>query len=78
MGIREGIAADAPDYVDVAVRIGTDRAFAEALRGRILTNNAVLFEDRRVVLEFERFFSEAMDSAAVNRSEPAHRPAVQT
>jgi protein O-GlcNAc transferase len=60
MGIADGIATDAASYVEIAVRIGTDRAFANALRDRILANNAVLFEDRRVVQEFERFFLDAL------------------
>jgi protein O-GlcNAc transferase len=60
MGIADGIAADAANYVDIAVRIGTDRALANALRDRILAGNGVLFEDRRVVQEFERFFLDAL------------------
>jgi predicted O-linked N-acetylglucosamine transferase (SPINDLY family) len=79
MGIHEGIAADAADYVDIAVRIGTDRAFAKTLRDLILANNAALFEDRRVVLEFERFFLEAIELEAAQRSRPApERPPAQT
>jgi protein O-GlcNAc transferase len=60
MGMLDGIAADAESYVDIAVRIGTDREYAQALRQRILSSNGALFEDRRVVLEFERFFLEAV------------------
>jgi protein O-GlcNAc transferase len=60
LGISDGIATDAASYVDIAVRIGTDRAYAKALRERILANNGALFEDRRVVQEFERFFLEAL------------------
>jgi protein O-GlcNAc transferase len=79
MGILEGIAADAADYVDIAVRIGTDRAFAKTLRDRISANNAVLFEDRRVVLEFERFFLEAIELEAVERRPaPGRRAPPQT
>ena len=56
MEIPDCIATDPQDYIEIAVRIGTDRPYAEALRTRILARNHVLFEDARVVREFERFF----------------------
>jgi predicted O-linked N-acetylglucosamine transferase (SPINDLY family) len=59
MGITECIAADARHYADIAVRIGCDRDYAASLRERILARCPVLFEDRRVVTEFERFFLDA-------------------
>jgi protein O-GlcNAc transferase len=59
MGILDGIAADARHYVEIALRLGADRAYAGALRERILSRNHVLFADARVVSEFERFFIEA-------------------
>jgi predicted O-linked N-acetylglucosamine transferase (SPINDLY family) len=57
MGLDDAIAADAPAYVEQAVRLGTGRAEREALSRRILERNAVLFEDANVVREFERCFS---------------------
>jgi predicted O-linked N-acetylglucosamine transferase (SPINDLY family) len=63
MGIYDCIVANSRDYVDVAVRIATDRRFSEELRERILARNGVLFENLRVVREFERFFEEAVDHA---------------
>ncbi len=59
MGILDCIAAGPGDYVDIAVRIAADPAHAQALRRRILARNHVLFEDPRVVEEFERFFTGA-------------------
>lgn len=59
MGIHDCIATDAQDYVDIAVRLGTDRQFAARMRERILEHNQVLFENLAVVREFERFFTEA-------------------
>jgi predicted O-linked N-acetylglucosamine transferase (SPINDLY family) len=61
MEILDCIAADPQQYIDIAVRIGTDRSYAKALRERILSRNHVLFEAPRVVSEFERFFIEALD-----------------
>jgi predicted O-linked N-acetylglucosamine transferase (SPINDLY family) len=58
MGIDDCIAADATEYIDIAVRLGTEPPHARALRARILARKQVLFEDPRVVQEFERFFRE--------------------
>jgi protein O-GlcNAc transferase len=63
MGILDCIAADPRQYVDIAVRLATDRAQAQTLRQRILAHNHVLFEDPRVVEEFEKFFVEALGDA---------------
>jgi protein O-GlcNAc transferase len=60
MGIHDCIARDPQDYVDIAVRVGTDGSYAHDLRERILSRNQVLYEDPRVVSEFERFFSDAL------------------
>ena len=60
MGLDDLIAADAADYVDKAVRLGTDAAFRLETRQRIEANSKVLYEDAKVVREFERFFSTAL------------------
>ena len=60
MGIEDCIAADSREYIDIAVRVASDRAYAEVVRRRILARNHVLFEDIRVVQEFERFFVDAL------------------
>lgn len=62
MGIFDCIARDLQDYVDIAVRIGTDRAYAQGLRQQILARKHVLYEDPSVLREFERFFLEAFDA----------------
>jgi protein O-GlcNAc transferase len=63
MGVLECIAKDPDDYVDIAVRLGSDRSYARQVRDRILARNEVLYEDRRVVSEFERFFLHAAREA---------------
>lgn len=60
MGLGECVADSAADYVDIAVRLGTDVAHRDAVRQRILERNACLYEDAGVVREFERFFREAV------------------
>jgi predicted O-linked N-acetylglucosamine transferase (SPINDLY family) len=58
MALEECIATDAEHYIDIAVALGTDRNYAHSLRERILARKHVLFEDPRVIAEFERFFLE--------------------
>jgi predicted O-linked N-acetylglucosamine transferase (SPINDLY family) len=60
MQITDCIAHSAAEYVDIAVRLGTDPTRARALRARILSSNGVLYEDPRVIAEFERFFTTAL------------------
>jgi predicted O-linked N-acetylglucosamine transferase (SPINDLY family) len=64
MEILDCIANDQDDYVEIAVRLGRDREFAGAIRSNILARNHVLFENPRVVEEFERFFRESLDESA--------------
>ena len=67
MGMSELIADGAERYVEIAVRAGTDRDYAHAVRGRILERHDALFEESRVVREFERFFLEALERASTDR-----------
>jgi predicted O-linked N-acetylglucosamine transferase (SPINDLY family) len=60
MGMLDCIATSAAHYVELAVGIATHPDYAESLRRRILARHHVLFEDARVVSEFERFFAQAM------------------
>ncbi len=69
MGILECIARDPADYIDIAVQLGRDRTRARMLRARILMHSGALYEDRRVVEEFERFFRHAMRAPRECRSD---------
>ena len=60
MGLTELIASDAREYIDLAVRLGTDADYRAARRKEIIEHSAVLFEDTHVVREFERFFAESV------------------
>jgi predicted O-linked N-acetylglucosamine transferase (SPINDLY family) len=68
MGIRDCVAADADDYVRLAVRLGKDSAWRASLRTRILAANHVLFENAGAVRELEQFFSTSRQQASVNPS----------
>ncbi len=60
MQLQDCIARDASDYVEIAVRIGTDPDYRRALSRSIVERSTVLFEDPRTVREFERFFDQAL------------------
>ena len=61
MGFTDCVAASGEDYVRIALELGRDGERRRHAAGEILRRSAVLFEDRNVVLEFERFFVEALD-----------------
>jgi protein O-GlcNAc transferase len=63
MGLAQGIAQSAADYIDRAVRLGADAGYRTEVKDEILARNAALFEDAQVVREFERFFEEAVRGA---------------
>ena len=69
MSVTDCIAASPEEYIDVAVRLGTNAALRRDLRERILSRNHVLYEDERVVCEFERFFLSALQEPSVAMSQ---------
>lgn len=60
MGVMDCVAADRDEYVRLAVRLGTDPEWREAIKNKILGANRVLFENNAGVRELERFFVEAL------------------
>jgi predicted O-linked N-acetylglucosamine transferase (SPINDLY family) len=65
MGITDCIAAGIDDYVDIAVRLGTDPPFRNRVHQAILRCNSALYEDANVVREFERFFATALEEKRI-------------
>lgn len=60
--------ADSPDhYVELAVRLGTDRFFREEIKAKILASNSSLYEDANALRELEKFFVDALKE---NRATP--------
>jgi predicted O-linked N-acetylglucosamine transferase (SPINDLY family) len=57
------VVDSADSYVDLAVRLANDAGFRATVKARILETNGALFEDARVVREFERFFRESLAQA---------------
>jgi predicted O-linked N-acetylglucosamine transferase (SPINDLY family) len=59
MGIPDCIANSVPHYVELAVRLGTDRALRRDVASRIEARSPVLYEDERVARELEKAFVKA-------------------
>lgn len=63
MGLEALAAASEAAYVALAVRLGRDRDYRQAVRAEIGRRSAVLFEDAQAVTEHERFFAAAVAAA---------------
>ena len=70
MGDETCVVHNASEYVDLAVRLGTDREFNALVRSEINSRSPVLFEDMAAVRELEEFFK-AASRAAADRGSPA-------
>ena len=57
MELSDCIARNGEEYVRIALALGRDPEYRRHVSARILGRSSVLFEDRRVVSEFERFFT---------------------
>jgi len=58
MGFDDCIARDHEDYVSIAVRLANDNEFRQSVVAKIKANRQLVWEETRVVKEFERFFQE--------------------
>ena len=63
MGIADCIAADPKEYVEVAVRLGTDPAWRQEIRQRILEQKHLLYDNELAVQELEQFLIQAVERA---------------
>jgi predicted O-linked N-acetylglucosamine transferase (SPINDLY family) len=74
MGYETCIARNADEYVDLAVRLGTEPAFNALVRSQIDSRSGILFEDMAAVRELEEFFRMAIrtrDVAGAKSRQPA-------
>jgi predicted O-linked N-acetylglucosamine transferase (SPINDLY family) len=62
MDVLDCVAADPEQYARIAVKLGTDRKYRDAVRADILAAADVLFEDIEAVRQFEQFFREAINA----------------
>ena len=54
IGVTECIAASQEEYVDIAIRLGTDSDYRKETESRIAEASDVLFDNRAAVRDFER------------------------
>jgi protein O-GlcNAc transferase len=60
MGVTSCIATTGLEYIEQAVRLGTDREYNAAVRAEIAANSASLFENDRTICEFEDFLRQSV------------------
>jgi uncharacterized protein (TIGR03032 family) len=66
IGVRDFVV-DSPDaYIELAHKLGTDADYRRFAQEKILSACAVLFEDRRAVAEYARFFEAALARHSVS------------
>jgi predicted O-linked N-acetylglucosamine transferase (SPINDLY family) len=63
MGVAETVAADLDRYVDIAVRLGRDAQWCEAVRRKIAANKHRVYRDRAPVTALEEFFDRVARAA---------------
>jgi len=64
MQVLDCVASDPQEYIDIALRLGTDPAFRQTIRDKILAANGVLFENAAGIRELEQFFHKAVKAAS--------------
>jgi predicted O-linked N-acetylglucosamine transferase (SPINDLY family) len=60
MGIKETVARDKKDYIQIAARIGTDRKFHAGCRESIKKNANKLYDGRAAIRALESFYKSLM------------------
>ncbi len=63
MGIRACVAKNPADYIKIAVRLGTDKAYRNKIKTQILAKHRCLYEHPGVVREYERAFLKMVNEA---------------
>ena len=63
MGVTECIAASADDYIERAVRLGTDREWRMDVVNRIGESSDAIFESSASIGEYDRIFRQLVDEA---------------
>jgi predicted O-linked N-acetylglucosamine transferase (SPINDLY family) len=66
MQLLDCVVLDPKQFIEKALRLGTDRAYREELRGRILAANRVLYENSDGIRDLEQFFQQAVERQRPN------------
>ncbi len=67
MGVGDCIAASVDDYVERAVRLGSDAEWRAEVESRIREKSGVLFESADSIAEYDRIFQQLVDEAVKKR-----------
>jgi len=62
MGFTDLIAGSLDSYIEIALRLGSDRDWREHVKAEIASRSAALYEDAGVVTELEDFFCAAFEA----------------
>ncbi|WP_417386261.1 tetratricopeptide repeat protein [Gimesia sp.] len=68
MGIQDCVVSSIEEYIDLACHIGSDEAFRDQLRLKILSKSHLIFEDINTVREMESFFESALKHCETRQS----------
>ena len=68
LGVTDTIARDKEEYVNIAVRLGQDRAWRAQIVERMNANRGLLFGDVRCVRALEDFFRSVVKERAGGRA----------
>jgi predicted O-linked N-acetylglucosamine transferase (SPINDLY family) len=60
MKVLDCVARSPEDYVNIAVKLGSEPDYRRAVHKKILAANHVLYEDKETVRELEEFFEKAV------------------
>lgn len=66
MGLHATIAKDKATYVQIAIKLGLDKAFHQAIRNHIRHHKALLFDDESVNMALAAFYRNVAQSSIVH------------
>jgi predicted O-linked N-acetylglucosamine transferase (SPINDLY family) len=69
MGVTETIAESSDDFVEIAVRLGSDSVWRRAVSDKIASTKGRCYRDRECIAALEEFFERCVAERA--RQEPA-------
>lgn len=67
LGIDDCIATSAEDYVERAVKLGTDADYRRSIEEKLAATTPALFDDTSMVAHYERIFLQLVEEARGNR-----------
>jgi predicted O-linked N-acetylglucosamine transferase (SPINDLY family) len=75
MGLRGPLARFPEEYIQQAVRFGTDEDYRRDFRSQLASRKHLLFEDQSVVQEYEQFFERVLEGTGTETWKPVVPPA---